>query len=121
MSQIIATTLSNGSVSVPTATVVNGSAKAWINFDGTGTIAARDSFNVASLTDNATGDYRVNFSTALPDGDYATAGSCRTPGVVSGTAVQFDVYNTTDLRFYTRNLINGSEVDFSIITAAIFR
>lgn len=73
MSQIIATTLSNGTVSVPTATVVNGSAKAWVNFNGTGTIAARDSFNVASLTDNGAGDYTVNFTTALADADYAVA------------------------------------------------
>jgi hypothetical protein len=39
-----------------------GIAKAWVNFNGTGTIAARDSENVSSLTDNGTGDYTVNFS-----------------------------------------------------------
>ena len=70
MSTIIATTLSNGSVSVPTATVVNGSAKAWVNFNGTGTIAARDSENVSSLTDNGTGDYTVNFTGAFGAADY---------------------------------------------------
>jgi hypothetical protein len=49
MSTIIATTLSNGSVSVPTATVVNGSAKAWVNLNGTGhDCGIRDSFNIAS-------------------------------------------------------------------------
>jgi hypothetical protein len=71
MSTIIATTLSNGSVSVPTATVVNGSAKAWVNFNGTGTIAARDSFNVASLTDTGTGAYTVNFTASMNNADYA--------------------------------------------------
>ena len=75
MSTIIATTLSNGSVSVPTATVVNGSAKAWVNFNGTGTAAIRDSFNVSSLTDNGTGDYTLNFTTAMADANYAVAGS----------------------------------------------
>jgi len=75
MSQIIATTLSNGSVSVPTATVVNGSAKAWVNFNGTGTVAIRDSFNVASLTDNAVGKYTVAFSNAFAAADYATVGA----------------------------------------------
>ena len=75
MSTIIATTLSNGSVSVPTATVVNGSAKAWVNFNGTGTIAARDSFNVASLTDNGTGNYTVTFSNAFGAADYASVAS----------------------------------------------
>ena len=71
MSQIIATTLSNGSVSVPTATVVNGSAKAWVNFNGTGTIAARDSLNLSSLTDSGTGQYNVNFTNAFAATNYA--------------------------------------------------
>ena len=73
MSTIIATTLSNGSVSVPTATVVNGSAKAWVNFNGTGTKAIRDSLNVASLTDNGTGDYTVNFTAAMNNANYNCA------------------------------------------------
>jgi len=70
MSTIIATTLSNGSVSVPTATVVNGSAKAWVNFNGTGTVAIRDSFNVASLTDNGTGSYTLNLSNNMATANY---------------------------------------------------
>jgi len=74
MSTIIATTLSNGSVSVPTATVVNGSAKVWVNFDGS-SMANRDSFNVASLTDNGTGDYTINYSTAMGNANYICLGS----------------------------------------------
>jgi hypothetical protein len=61
VSTIIATTLSNGSVSVPTATVVNGSAKAWVNLNGTGTIALRDSFNVSSERIKGYGHYRFSF------------------------------------------------------------
>jgi len=53
-----------------------GIAKAWVNFNGTGTIAARDSENVSSLTDNGTGNYTVNFSNAFGAGDYAFACSC---------------------------------------------
>jgi hypothetical protein len=49
--------------------------RAWVNFDGTGTPAIRASFNVSSITDNGTGDYTVNFTTAMPDADYAVAGS----------------------------------------------
>ena len=52
-----------------------GIAKAWVNFNGTGTIAARDSENVSSLTDNGTGDYTVNFSSAFGAGDYAVSTS----------------------------------------------
>ena len=48
-----------------------GIAKAWVNFNGTGTIAARDSENVSSLTDNGAGDYTVNLTTALADANYA--------------------------------------------------
>jgi hypothetical protein len=71
VSTLIAANVSDGTLSIPTTFVTNGSAKAWVNFDGTGTIAARDSFNVASLTDNGTGDYSVNFSSAMADANYS--------------------------------------------------
>jgi hypothetical protein len=45
--------------------------RAWVNFNGTGTVAIRASGNVSSITDNGTGDYTVNFTTALPDANYA--------------------------------------------------
>ena len=41
--------------------------RAWVNFNGTGTVAIRASGNVSSITDNGVGDYTVNFTTALPD------------------------------------------------------
>ena len=93
MSTIIATTLSNGSVSVPTATVVNGSAKAWVNFNGAGTVAIRDSFNVASLTDDGTGQYRVNLTTALGNANFAVSVSAGT--VSPGGGSDFN-YGTRD-------------------------
>ena len=74
MSTIKTTTLSNlaGTSSIPTDTVINGSAKAWVNFNGTGTVAIRASFNVSSITDNGTGDYTVNFTTAITDANYSS-------------------------------------------------
>jgi hypothetical protein len=45
--------------------------RAWVNFNGTGTVAIRADFNVTSITDNGTGDYTVNFTTAMPDVNYA--------------------------------------------------
>ena len=51
-------------------------AKAWINFDGDGTIAIRDSFNVSSITDNGTGDYTITFSNAMANTNYCVTGSC---------------------------------------------
>ena len=72
MSTLRLTTISNqtGSASVPSDTVINGSAKAWVNFDGTGTVAIRASFNVSSITDIGTGTYTVNFTTAFADTNY---------------------------------------------------
>lgn len=46
--------------------------RAWVNFNGTGTVAIIGSGNVSSITDNGTGDYTVNFTTAMPDANYAT-------------------------------------------------
>ena len=63
------------SASVPT---ISGTAplymcRAWVNFNGVGTVAIRASGNVSSITDNGTGDYTVNFTTAMPDANYTTA------------------------------------------------
>jgi hypothetical protein len=55
--------------------VINGSAKAWVNFNGIGTVAIRRGFNVSSITDNGTGNYTVNFTTAMVDADYCFQGS----------------------------------------------
>ena len=52
-----------------------GVCRAWVNFNGTGTVAIRASFNVSSITDNGTGDYTVNFTTAMPDVNYSIVGS----------------------------------------------
>ena len=51
--------------------------RAWVNFNGTGTVAIRASGNVSSITDNGTGDYTVNFTTALPDANYSVTGSAQ--------------------------------------------
>ena len=47
--------------------------RAWVNFNGTGTVAIRASGNVSSITDNGTGDYTINFTTAMPDANYAAS------------------------------------------------
>lgn len=48
-------------------------AKAWVNFNGTGTVAIRSQFNVSSITDNGVGDYTVNFTSAMADANYSIA------------------------------------------------
>jgi hypothetical protein len=72
MSTLVAQTISNGTVSTSSENVIRGSARAWVNFDGTGTPTIRASYNVSSITDNGTGDFTVNFTNALPDANYVT-------------------------------------------------
>ena len=77
MSSIRATTISDLAGTGPATLTGQYAAKAWVNFNGTGTVAIRDSFNVASITDNGTGDYTANFTTALTDADYVAVASAR--------------------------------------------
>ena len=58
-------------------------AKAWVNFNGTGTIAIRDSFSVSSLDDDATGRYSYNISTAMSDANYNCMSNCCQNGIAT--------------------------------------
>ena len=89
MSTIRATTLSNlaGSQTISTDRVAQGTAAAWVNFNGTGTVAIRASYNVSSITDNGTGDYTVNFTTALADANYGFALSLERAGGNTGASI----------------------------------
>lgn len=92
MSTLKADTIQNTSGGAATLTKQHA-AKSWVNFDGTaGTIAARDSFNVSSLTDNGTGLYSVNFNNNFSDGNYAGVGTIgnadvSNPGALKGCAI----------------------------------
>jgi hypothetical protein len=71
--------------------------KAWVNFNGTGTVAIRAAGNVSSITDNGVGNYTVNFTTAMVDANYAVAGmsSAPTTGTSDGGAIAFRVRAAT--------------------------
>jgi len=71
MSEIRATTISDLAGTGPATLTGQYAAKAWVNFNGTGTVAIRDGANVSSITDNGTGLYTVNFTTAMPDANYS--------------------------------------------------
>ena len=81
-SELRVTTIANnaGTESVDTTYVVNGSAKAWVNFNGSGTIASRDSLNLSSLSDNGTGQYEVAVSSAFGNSNYGAMSSCSVVG-----------------------------------------
>jgi len=116
-----------GNSSTPTE-IKNGIAKAWVNFNGTGTVAIRASFNVSIITDNGTGDYTVNFTTAFANVDYSSLLSGGTPLEVpnmglncTGGVANDSPPTTTSFRFFVNNAANTAQIDCKYVTAAIFR
>jgi hypothetical protein len=89
--------------------------RAWVNFNGTGTVAIRASFNVSSITDNSTGSYTVNFTNAMPDTNYSVA---KTDNFYSLGDVK--TFNTTNVTVQCYQAI-CSVVDTSIVCVSIFR
>ena len=111
---------SGGSSSTPEQ-IEQGRAKAWVNFaasDG----SIRDNFNVSSVDDHGTGDYTVNFSSALADNDYAwfvSAGRGSNEGAIVAAQDTTDMTSSA-FRFTTRNLVNNKE-NFTHVCAGFFR
>ena len=70
MSTLEVSNLNDGTTTVATTYVTNGSAKAWIDFNGSGTPAARDSFNHSSLTDGGTGNYTCAYTSSFGNANY---------------------------------------------------
>ena len=75
MSNLVVSNISDGSTSVATGYVVNGSAKQWVNLDQTGTAAIEDSLNCSSITDNGTGWFTINFSNNMANVNYSMTSS----------------------------------------------
>ena len=97
------------------------SARAWVNFNGTGTVAIRDSGNVSSITDNGTGDYTVNFTTAMSDANYCSTGSAgdSTTNPSHPNLATFPV-NTSSCRCEIYTTANV-QTDYAGVFMAIFR
>jgi hypothetical protein len=98
-------------------------AKAWVNFNGTGTVAIRASGNVSSITDNGTGDYTVNFTTALADANYSLTGSVDSAST-TGNSSSMKILNTvaptaSAVRVTTGG--GGATYDPTFACVAIFR
>ena len=100
-------------------------ARAWVNFNGTGVVAIRASGNVTSITDNNTGDYTVNFTTAMTDTNYSFFGSsgqtaAATIPAMLGINRDSLVYSTTAIRLY--NITGaGTLLDSAYLNVCIFR
>jgi hypothetical protein len=94
-------------------------AKAWVNFNGTGTVAIRESGNVSSITDNAAGKYTVNFTNAMPDANYCMAGVVTVNANIS--SVNFYNTSSTSSAAEIGTVTSSSYADHQIVTVAIFR
>jgi hypothetical protein len=102
--------------------------RAWVNFNGTGTVAIRESGNVTSITDEGTGDYTVNFTTAMSDVNYSLVGTCT--GGTSGQIINIrtaslsadppTTMSTTAVRIRNRN--DASTInDPNVVCIGVFR
>jgi hypothetical protein len=99
------------------AEIASGRAKAWVNFNGIGTVAIRAQYNVSSITDNGTGNYTVNFTNALSDSNYAFVfgndnadRNCESLTLATGS-FQLGVWT----------IETNTRADISVISVAFFR
>jgi hypothetical protein len=120
--------IKNGVASTPptvqdsAGTEIGTFCRAWVNFNGTSTVAIRASFNVTSITDNGNGNYAVNFTTAMPDANYAVVAIAGDTS--SGTCLCQSPFNTSPTTtsaqvFVTNSAFSGT--DRPLVYAAIFR
>jgi len=123
---------SNGAGALPTfQTLQQGNIGAWVNFNGLGAVAIRASGNVTSITDNGTGDYTVNITTALTDANYSAVGTCSlSSNDYSGSNVPYfsgpvATPTTTTYRLQTGQGAVGSQsgniIDCTFISVQIVR
>jgi hypothetical protein len=110
----------------PTINDVNGTqigtfCRAWVNFNGTGTVAIRASFNVSSITDNGTGDYTVNFTNAMPDVNYVANGAAASTNNTNFVVIEFDsnAIATTSIRLSSG--FSTTKADSDYVYVSIFR
>ena len=108
------TALSTASGSAPSY-----SARAWVNFNGTGTVAIRASGNVSSITDNGVGSYTVNFTTAMPDVNYGIANG--NGDINWGAVARFSVIATGSVLLETTGNASTGNADCSVVCVSILR
>ena len=110
------------SLSTATGSAPSYSARAWVNFNGTGTVAINGSANVSSITDSGTGDYRINFTTAMPDENYTAAGICReTSSGTDGILRLSSVYTVATIRVLCLKNTANTAIDCQKVVLTVFR
>jgi hypothetical protein len=109
-----------GSNSSTPAAIANGIAKAWVSFNGTGTVAIKAQYNVSSITDRGVGAYTVNFTNALADANYPYFGFVKGANIVSNLLFDWDGTPTTSA-FPVRAVSSGTFYDTDYFHVAVFR
>ncbi len=109
----------------------NYKCRAWVNFDGTGTISIRAAGNVSSLTDGGVGVYTVNFTTSFPDTNYCVNGissnnnnattTNRSLGIFDGTNTTGEANMLVDSVKLILQASNATNLDQSVVCISVFR
>ena len=107
MSSLITSNISDGTTSVPTGYVVNGSAKAWASFNGGVAPSVKDSLNISSISDLGTGDYRLNLTSAL-----ASTSAPALAGQFSGPQLINPIYMESVSLIRVQGFTGGASTDF---------
>jgi len=112
----------------PTGTAPSYTCRAWVNFNGQGTVAIREDGNVSSITDNGTGNYTVNFTNAMPDNNYCYSISAWRPVTFSAhtdgppASGSYSTYFTTSsIRMAFLGTSSFNSFDPVAMACAIFR
>lgn len=96
--------------------------RAWVNFNGTGTVAIRAAYNVTSITDNGLGNYTITFATAMPDANYAALNKSELSDAAGGSATYNpEFYNIGSESISIKTYSTSAEQDHLFIFVAIFR
>ena len=126
MSQLSVSTVQSLAASTPpvfqdsAGTQIGTLCRAWVNFNGTGTVAIRAAVNVSSITDNGVGDYTVNFATAMVDANYSAQSATDTSGAGVGFSISTPI-STLATNVKTRTTSSGTLTDATTVQVAIFR
>jgi hypothetical protein len=114
-------TPSVASLSTASGSAPSYSARAWVNFNGTGTVAIRGSGNVSSITDNGTGDYTINFTTDMPDVNYSIVAMGGRSSTIKDQG--YVLHHSLQVGNFTLETTNTAAtlVDYQQPTVAVFR
>lgn len=124
MSTLRVDTITDGTNSVSSDTVIKGSSKSWINFNGVGVVAVRGSFNTSTIVDGGVGDYTQNFTSSVADVNYSVP---MTSGAQTNAAGYSNVITiplnlaTSALRVLTPYPPNGVVYDQPHVSVTVFR